>query len=182
MSTRSRIRDCVALLVSRLFWRLRWLESRGLLLSLNVGKGCTIAPSCFIDVPSELRLGDGVYVNSGTVMLAHGGIDIGDYTLIAPGVSLITANHDMAKLAGEFSETIIAKPIRIGRNCWICTGAIILPGVNIGDGAVIAAGAVVTSDVEDHSIVAGVPAKKIGMRKFTQQEVVACTHDFSNRN
>lgn len=161
---KNKARDTLAIPIAKIFRQLRWLEARGILLGLNAGKNCTIAPDCFIDVPSGLRMGHGVYINSGAVILAHAGVEIGDNTLIAPGVSLITAGHDMSKTEKAFSEAIVAKPISIGKNCWICTGSIILPGVNIGDGAVVAAGSVVNHDVESFSIVAGIPAKKIGMR------------------
>lgn len=88
----------------------------------------------------------------------RGGIVIGDDVFIAPKVNLITLNHVMNPF--ERSSTI-AKPIKIGNRVWVGIAATIMPGVTVGDNAIIAAGAVVTKDVPPNCIVAGVPAKKI---------------------
>ena len=88
---------------------------------------------------------------------ARAGIEIGADTNISSHVKMITGSHDVddPMFEGEFL------PIRVGEHCWIGTGAIILQGVTIGDGAVIAAGAVVTKDVPPYEIWGGVPARKI---------------------
>jgi acetyltransferase-like isoleucine patch superfamily enzyme len=87
-----------------------------------------------------------------------GGITIEDHVLIGPKVNLITENHP---LNPADRRALICKPIVIKRNAWIGAGATILPGVTIGENAVVAAGAVVSKDVPGNAIVGGVPAKII---------------------
>jgi acetyltransferase-like isoleucine patch superfamily enzyme len=96
-------------------------------------------------------------IMKGCYITGKGGIIIGDYTQIAPNVIIVSANHDVYD-----SRKHICKPVKIGKYCWIGAGAKIMPGVQLGDWTIVAAGAVVTkSFVEGHCIVAGVPAKKI---------------------
>lgn len=83
------------------------------------------------------------------------GVEIGDDTIFAPGVKIISANHNFK----DYNLHIPSAPIRIGRNCWIGANAVILPGVQLGDNVIVGAGAVVTHNFEDNSIVAGNPAK-----------------------
>jgi acetyltransferase-like isoleucine patch superfamily enzyme len=87
-----------------------------------------------------------------------GGITIEDDVMIGPRVNLVTENHP---LDPANRKALIAKPILIRRNAWIGAGVTILPGVTIGENAIVAAGAVVSKDVEDNTIVGGVPAKFI---------------------
>lgn len=117
---------------------------------------------CFAPFYSEcginIRLGRNVFVNSGCCFQDHAGIEIGDGTLIGHQVVIATLNHatDPARRAD-----MIPKAVKIGKNVWIGAHATILPGVNIGDNAIVAAGAVVTKDVASNTVVGGVPAKKI---------------------
>lgn len=86
-----------------------------------------------------------------------GGIDIGDYTQIAPNVGIISSNHDLYD-----SRKSRNKKVEIGRYCWLGMGAIILPGVKLGDFTIVAAGSVVTKSFEEgYCVIAGVPAVKI---------------------
>jgi len=87
-------------------------------------------------------------------------IEIGSQTVISQDAYLCTASHDISSPTMELKT----KPIIIGSNCWICARAIVLPGVTIGDGAVIGAGAVVSKDVEPWSVVCGSPAVVIKRR------------------
>jgi acetyltransferase-like isoleucine patch superfamily enzyme len=105
-----------------------------------------------------VRLGDRVEINNFSIINGTGGVDIGDDTLIGPGVRIISYQHRYARNATIRSQLVEAKPIRIGRDCWLGANAIILAGVSIGDGAVIAAGAVVREDVPAYAVAAGVPA------------------------
>ena len=89
-------------------------------------------------------------------MMSRGGISIEDDVLIAANVQLISNNHDLHDRA-----LLVCKPVRICRNAWIGAGATILPGVMVGENAVVAAGAVVTKDVEPNTIVGGNPARLI---------------------
>jgi acetyltransferase-like isoleucine patch superfamily enzyme len=103
-------------------------------------------------------IGKNVFINHGCSFLDLGGITIEDDVLIGPKVSLITENHPVDPTNRKSLD--LAK-IVIKKNAWIGAGAIILPGVTVGENAIVAAGAVVTKDVLDNTIVAGVPAKKI---------------------
>ena len=111
--------------------------------------------------PKGLELGDGVSIGWFAELDARGGIKIQNDTNISSHVKLITGSHDIDD--PEFTADFL--PIHIGHHCWIGTGAIVLQGVKIGDGAVVAAGSVVTKDVEPWTVVGGVPAKKIRDRK-----------------
>lgn len=112
----------------------------------------------FTDFGKNIHLGKNVFINAGCKFQDQGGIYIGDDVLIGHNVVMATLNHDEDP---EKRANLIAAPINIGDKVWIGSNATILPGVTIGDGAIIAAGAVVTKDVEEKSIVAGVPAKFI---------------------
>lgn len=105
-----------------------------------------------------VRLGDRVEINNYSIINGTGGVDIGDDTLIGPGVRIISYQHQYAAGQTIRSQPTEGKPIRIGRDCWIGANAVILAGVSVGDGAVVAAGAVVTRDVPSGAVVAGVPA------------------------
>ena len=87
-----------------------------------------------------------------------GGIVIEDGSLIGHNVVIATLNHDLAL---ETRGDLFPSPVHIGRGAWFCANATILPGVTIGNGAVIAAGAVVTKDMEANTVVGGVPAKVV---------------------
>lgn len=89
-------------------------------------------------------------------MMSAGGITIDDGAMIAANVQIISNNHDLYE-----RQVITCKPVNIGKNVWIGAGATILPGVTIGDNAVVGAASVVTKDVEANTIVAGNPAKLI---------------------
>ena len=95
-----------------------------------------------------------MFINSGCKFQDQGGIFIDDGVLIGHNVVIATLNHDM-------NPTKRASMIHIGKNVWIGSNATILAGVSIGNGAVIGAGSVVTKDVPENTVYAGVPAKKI---------------------
>ncbi|WP_279297005.1 DapH/DapD/GlmU-related protein [Paraflavisolibacter caeni] len=104
------------------------------------------------------KIGKGVFINHACSFLDMGGITIEDDVLIGPRVNLTTENHP---LDPADRRALICKPIVIKRNAWIGAAATILPGVTIGENAVVAAGAVVSKDVPANTIVGGVPAKII---------------------
>ena len=112
-----------------------------------------------------IRLGNRVEINNFSIVNGTGGVDIGDDTLIGPGVRIISYQHGYARGATIRSQPVDARPIRIGRDVWLGANSIILAGVTIGDGAVVAAGAVVREDVPSHAVVAGVPAT---IRKYRE--------------
>lgn len=112
------------------------------------------------------RFGRNVFVNFNCTFLDRGGITIEDDVFIGPNVNLITENHPEEP---RLRHNVYARPILIRRNAWIGAGAIVLPGVTVGENAIVAAGAVVTKDVPDNAIVAGVPARFI--RNIKQQDL-----------
>jgi acetyltransferase-like isoleucine patch superfamily enzyme len=105
-----------------------------------------------------IKIGKNVFINHACSFLDMGGITIEDDVLIGPKVNLITENHP---LDPTNRKALICNPIVIKRNAWIGAAATILPGVTIGENAVVAAGAVVSKDVPANTIVGGVPAKFI---------------------
>lgn len=127
----------------------------------------TLFPPFYTDCGKNLIIGKNVFINSGCKVQDQGGIEIGDGTLIGHNVVLATLNH---ALAPERRGDLIPRPIRIGKNVWIGSSAVILPGVTIGDGAVIAAGAAVTKDVPENSVVGGVPARVLRTIQTQAQE------------
>lgn len=115
-------------------------------------------PPFYTDCGKNIHVGKNVFINSGCRFQDQGGIIIADDVLIGHNVVLATLNHDIDP---RKRSDIYPAPIVIGKKVWIGANATILPGVTIGDGAIIAAGAVVTKDVPENVIVGGVPAKVI---------------------
>lgn len=112
----------------------------------------------YSDYGRNIRLGERVFINANVMMVDLGGITIEDDALIGPGAYLISVNHQLNSMQRKDLEL---KPVTIKKNAWIGTKAIILPGVTVGENAVVAAGAVVTKNVPANTVVAGVPAKVI---------------------
>ena len=115
-----------------------------------------LMPPLQIDFVCQMNIGQHVFVNHSLTCMAAGGITIDDGVMIGPNVRIVTDNHDFTN-----RMVLRCKPVHICHNVWIGVGAIILPGVTIGENAVIAAGAVVTKDVAPNTIVGGNPAKFI---------------------
>lgn len=113
-------------------------------------------PPFYTDCGKNLHIGKNVFINSGCRFQDQGGITIGDGALIGHNVVMATLNHSEDP---ETRGNLHPAPIHIGRNVWIGASAAILPGVTIGDGAIVGAGSVVTRDVPENMIVTGVPAR-----------------------
>ncbi|PPT48327.1 sugar O-acetyltransferase [Xanthomonas arboricola] len=124
----------------------------------ELGEGAVIRPPFHCDYGYNIRLGAGVFLNFNCVILDVCEVSIGEGTQVGPAVQFYAADHPR-DAAGRASGLEFGRPIRIGRNVWIGGGAIILPGVSIGDDAVIGAGAVVTRDVPAGAIALGNPAR-----------------------
>ena len=123
-------------------------------------------PPFYTECGKNIHIGKHVFINMGCKFQDQGGIYIGDGTLIGHNVVLATLNH--AKPPRKRAD-MLPSPIRIGRNVWIGANAAVLPGVTIGDGAIVAAGAVVTRDVPENAIAGGVPARIIGIVNGEEQ-------------
>ncbi|WP_454193273.1 DapH/DapD/GlmU-related protein [Paenibacillus sp. Marseille-Q7038] len=115
-------------------------------------------PPFYTDFGKNITVGKNVFFNTGCSFQDRGGIRIGDGSLIGMNVTIATLNHG---LSIETRNVTYSSPVVIGENVWIGSSATILPGVTVGDNAVVAAGAVVTKDVPANTVVAGVPAKAI---------------------
>jgi maltose O-acetyltransferase len=129
-----------------------------------VGQGAVIRPPFHCDYGFNIRLGAGVFLNFNCVILDVVEVTIGDRTQIGPGVQILAADHPRdAAMRGRGLE--FGRPVHIGRNVWIGAGAIILPGVSIGDDALIGAGSVVTRDIPAGATAFGNPARvRVGSR------------------
>jgi len=114
--------------------------------------------------PIRLSIGEGVYVNRGTMFDASEWIEVGAGTMIGPYCYVTDHDHGTEPGADVRGQPLAAKPVRIGKGVWIGAGAIVLKGVEIGDGAVVGAGSVVTHPVGPGEKWAGVPARRLGMR------------------
>jgi maltose O-acetyltransferase len=126
----------------------------------EIGEGTVIRPPLLCDYGSNIRIGRRTFVNFGAVFLDVNTITIGDDVQIASNVQLLTATHPLdAKRRRAGWES--GRPITIHDGAWLGGGAIILPGVIIGENAVVGAGTVVTRDVEPNVVVAGNPARVI---------------------
>lgn len=136
-------------------------ELRGLFSQLTgqpVDESFSLFPPFYTDCGKNIHIGKQVFINMGCKFQDQGGIFIGDGTLIGHNVVLATLNHAMQP---ERRSDMLPAPIHIGKRVWISSNATVLPGVTIGDGAVVAAGAVVTKNVPANTVVGGVPAKAI---------------------
>lgn len=131
----------------------RWSELTG----RPSPQGLHLVPPFRSDHGYRLEIGVDVFINHDATLNDMGGIMIGDDTMLGPHVSLLTGGHPTSATNRRSGLTLA--PITLCRNVWVGAGATILGGVTLGDGAVVAAGAVVTHDVEPASLVAGVPAR-----------------------
>ena len=138
----------------------RWMS---LLIHQELDEGFGLFPPFFTDCGKNIHLGKNVFINAGCRFQDQGGIYIGDGTFIGHNVILATLNHD---LNPNTRADMYPKPIHIGKKVWIGSGAIVLPGVRIGDNSVIAAGSVVTKNVPENVVYGGNPAKFIKKIEF----------------
>lgn len=142
--------------------------------NLSIGRGVKIADGVFLHCGASIRnshrggisIGDNVYIGPYCVLFGEGGIEIGNDCLIAPGTIITSQQHTytdwnipIRKQPSEHSKIVIEDDV------WIGSNAVILPGIRIGKGSIIGAGAVVTKDVPPYSVAVGVPARVIKRRK-----------------
>jgi len=124
----------------------------------QVGAGAVIRPPFHCDYGFNINLGAGVFLNFNCVILDVVAVNIGDKTQIGPAVQLLAADHPRDAVT-RAAGLELGRPIRIGCNVWIGGGAMILPGVSIGDDALIGAGSVVTRDIPAGAVAFGNPAR-----------------------
>ncbi len=122
----------------------------------GLGENCYVLAPIYINIADNLHIGNNVSINPYFKCMSAGNIFIEDNVQIAMNVSIITNNHDFYDRA-----VLTVKDVYIKKNAWIGAGATILPGVTIGENAIVGAGCVVTRDVEPNTVVAGNPARVI---------------------
>ena len=137
-----------------------WFYRR--IMGFMIGRGSTIFMNCKFDCTKGLNIGENSVINAYCRLDSRRGLVIGNSVSISEEVILLTGDHD--DLLGIIDRN---KTITIEDFVWIGTRAMILPGVKLGKGAVIAAGSVVTKDIEPFAVVAGVPARKIKNRPYS---------------
>lgn len=135
----------------------------GALMFDKCGKNVNIEHNAFVASGKGIEIGN----NSGIGLNCRiaGPLTMGDDIMMAPGVTIVTQNHEVSDLSVPMRlQTAPKKKVTIGNDVWIGTNAVIMPGITIGNGVIIGAGAVVTKDVPDYAIVGGIPAKIIKFR------------------
>jgi putative colanic acid biosynthesis acetyltransferase WcaF len=136
--------------------RLAWLRGLG----ARLGRGTMVFRGTTVIGAEHLELGERVQVGFRVVLDARGGLTVGNDVLLSSDCQLLTANHNHA--SPEFERQVA--PIAIADHAWVATRAMVLAGVTVGRGAIVAAGAVAARDVASRTIAGGVPARKIGDR------------------
>jgi acetyltransferase-like isoleucine patch superfamily enzyme len=135
--------------------------------NIKLGKRCRLGMEVELRTveAGRIHIGEDTRLNRGCTLTSYAQIRIDDFTIIGEFVSIRDANHGLKRGEPMRYQPHTCKPILIGRDVWIGRGSCILPGVTIGEGAVIGANSVVTRDVPDFAIAGGVPAKVIKMRQ-----------------
>ena len=120
------------------------------------GEGSRLMPPTTVVRGKDVKIGRRVVIMNNSLFMSAGGITIEDDAMVAANAQLISNNHDP-----EEHQILTCKPVVLKRNCWIGAGATILPGVTVGENAIVGAGSVVTKDVEPNTVVGGNPARLI---------------------
>jgi acetyltransferase-like isoleucine patch superfamily enzyme len=143
------------------------LRVRAMLLragGVSIGEGTVFGGSIRIEgsprPAQNLRIGDRCWINGGCVFDTSAQITIGDRVALAQDVMVLTGTHEIGGPASR-AGMVVNQPVRVGNGSWLGARAVILPGVVVGEGAIVAAGAVVTHDVEANTVVAGTPARVV---------------------
>lgn len=147
------------------------------LLGMHMSKDVYFYQGFHIRNPKGITMGSGCSIGPKVLLDGRTGLTIGNSVTIAYEAIIWTLHHDF----NDVHFCTKGAPVSIGDFAWICSRSIVLPGVTIGEGAVVASGAVVTKDVSPYSIVAGVPAKVIGYREKKKYEYgYDCKKDFNH--
>ena len=155
----------------------RLMEERAAMLPklfAEVGEGCYIESPYFANWGGHhVHLGRNIYANAGLKLVDDTHIYIGDYTMLGPNVVIATAAHPID--AGLRRKGLqYNKSVRIGKNCWLGAGVIVMPGVTIGDNVVIGAGSIVTKDIPSNVVAVGNPCRVL--REVTEQDRLFYDH------
>jgi acetyltransferase-like isoleucine patch superfamily enzyme len=149
----------------RTMWLLNALYQLRQRLPKNRGRKNIIHASARFYHPDRIKLGEYVYIGPHGYFDGKGGIEIGDGAVLAPRVVILSSSHDYkTETLLPFHEFDEHRPVTVGRGVWIGFAAMVVPGVTIGDGAVVAMGAVVTRDVPRGAVVGGNPARELARR------------------
>lgn len=125
----------------------------------EIGEGCYIEPPFHANFGGKhIHFGNHVYANFNLTMVDDTHIYVGDYTMFGPNVTIATAGHPVLPELREKAYQYNAS-VKIGRNCWLGAGVIVVPGVTIGDNSVIGAGSVVTKDIPANVVAVGNPCR-----------------------
>lgn len=132
-----------------------------------LGNNSVIRPTASLANPQNIFIGNNVHINRNCYIWAgkKSKIQIGDDFVCGPGVFIASGNHGSKKNQLIRQQEGVERDVIIGADVWLGAYVIVLPGVQIGEGAIVGAGSVVTKDVPPYTIVAGVPAKQIGQRE-----------------
>ena len=133
-----------------------------------ISEGVRINSSVKITGVGKLSIGANTWIGPNTTIMCSSEISIGANCDIAPNVFIGDGTHEITPQKDRIAGIDTTRKISIGDGCWLCVNSTILPGVTIGKKCVVAAGAVVISDCEDMTLVAGVPAKKIKVLKLNE--------------
>lgn len=132
----------------------------------HVGQNALLGPFISATFPERVFIGNDTYIGPHAFLSSQGGLTIEDGTVIGPYFTCYTANHqyELAE-AVPYGAAVLLQPVTIRRNSWIGGNVVVVPGVTVGEGAVVAAGAVVTKDVPDLTVVGGNPARPLKCRE-----------------
>ncbi|MDO5418377.1 MAG: sugar O-acetyltransferase [Lachnospiraceae bacterium] len=134
----------------------------------EIGENCYIEPPFHANFGGRhVHFGKNIYANFNLTMVDDTHIYVGDYTMIGPNVTIATAGHPILPSLRELGYQY-NMPVRIGRNCWLGAGVVVVPGVTIGDNVVIGAGSIVTRDIPSDVVAVGNPCRVL--RKINEQD------------
>lgn len=149
----------------------KWLRNKQNLDLSKIGKPTFISTAATFGYPKNISVGRYCRIGHYCHIDGEGGVEIGDGTIFGPYVTILSSSHDYKQdklLPYSFNNEILS--VTIGKGCWLGWGAMVRPGIHIGDGAIIAMGSVITQDVPSGALVGGNPAKVI--KKARTQEVI----------
>lgn len=128
----------------------------------EIGENCYIEPPLHANQSGAfVHFGEGIYANFNLTLVDDTHIYVGDYTMFAPNVTIATAGHPILPELRGASYYQYNMPVRIGRNCWLGAGVVVLPGITIGDNTVVGAGSIVTKDLPANVLAVGNPCRVV---------------------